>query len=147
MSQSVNLGTFKQTAKVNLPTPGPTMIVDTLGLVLSSANQWVTVMSEEKTKREEIRAWEETQLEAIQVQRDFLLTALDKTFDERRENFRRLFDNLDTAMASHSDDSGAQVSEILGSITELAKTSPFKDLQSPELVVQEFLRSGRVIEL
>ena len=81
------------------------------------------------------------------MQRDFLLSALDKTFDERRENFRRLFDNLDTALASGREDSVAQVADLLEAITDLAKTSPFKDLKSPALVVQEFLQSGRVIEL
>jgi hypothetical protein len=39
------------------------------------------------------------------------------------------------------------MSDLLGAITDLAKTSPFKDLKSPTLVVQEFLQSGRVIEL
>lgn len=130
-----------------LPMPSPAMVVDTFRLVLASANEWVTVVAQEQTHREEIRAWETSQLKIIQVQRDFLLTALDKTFDERRENFRRLFDNLDTALVSNRDDSAAQVADLLGAITDLAQTSPFKDLKSPTLVVQEFLRSGRVIEL
>ena len=130
-----------------LPMPSPAMVVDTFRLVLASANEWVTVVAQEQTRREELRAWETSQLEIIQVQRDFLLTALDKTFDERRENFRRLFDNLDTALVSNRDDSAAQVADLLGAITDLANTSPFKDLKSPTLVVQEFLRSGRVIEL
>ena len=130
-----------------LPMPSPAMVVDTFRLVLASANEWVTVVAQEQTRREEISAWETSQLEIIQVQRDFLLTALDKTFDERRENFRRLFDNLDTALVSNRDDSAAQVADLLGAITDLANTSPFKDLKSPTLVVQEFLRSGRVIEL
>ncbi|MDO4718167.1 MAG: hypothetical protein Q4B08_11500 [Propionibacteriaceae bacterium] len=147
MSQSDSLQTLRQTAKKVLPKPGPEMVVDTFKLVLASANQWVKAINEEKTKRDEIRAWERTQIEIIRVQQDFLLTALDKTFDERRENFRRLFDNLDAALISESDDAGAQVSEILGAITELAQTSPFKDLKSPALVVQEFLQGGKVIEL
>lgn len=130
-----------------LPKPGPAMVVDTFNLVLASANEWVKVVTQEKTRREEIRVWEKSQLEIIQVQRDFLLTGLDKTFDERQENFRRLFDNLDTALASNGEDSGARVSEILARITDLAQTSPFKDLRSPALVVQEFLQSGKVIEL
>ncbi len=130
-----------------LPKPGPAMVVDTFNLVLASANEWVKVVAQEKTRREEIRVWEQSQLEVIHVQRDFLLTALDKTFDERRENFRRLFDNLDAALASEREDAGAQVSEILTAITDLAQTSPFKDLKSPALVVQEFLQSGKVIEL
>ena len=130
-----------------LPKPGPAMVVDTFNLVLASANEWVRVAAQEKTRREEIRVWEQSQLEIIHVQRDFLLTGLDKTFDERRENFRRLFDNLDAALTSDRDDAGAQASEILAAITDLAQTSPFKDLKSPALVVQEFLQSGKVIEL
>ncbi|MEV4902498.1 hypothetical protein AB0K08_14295 [Citricoccus sp. NPDC055426] len=130
-----------------LPKPGPAMVVDTFNLVIASANEWVQVVAQEKTKREEIQAWEKSQIEIIHVQRDFLLTALDRTFDERRENFRRLFDNLDSALISDREDAGAQVSELLTAITELAQTSPFKDLKSPTLVVQEFLQSGKVIEL
>ena len=98
-------------------------------------------------RRQEIRTWEKSQLEIIHVQRDFLPTALDKTFDERSENFRRFFDQLDAALVSDRNDAASQVSDLLGAITELAKSSPFKDLKSPTLVVQEFLQSGRVIEL
>ncbi len=130
-----------------LPKPGPAMVVDAFRLVVTSTNEWVTVVTQEHSRRQEIRAWEKSQLEIIHVQRDFLLTALDKIFDERRENFRRLFDDLDAALVSDQDDAAAQVSDLLGAITDLAKTSPFKDLKSPSLVVQEFLQSGRVIEL
>jgi hypothetical protein len=130
-----------------LPKPSPAMVVDAFKLVVTSANEWVTVVAEERARRQEIQAWEKTQLDIIHVQRDFLLTALDKTFDERRENFRRLFDQLDAALGSDREDAPAQVSDLLGAITELAKTSPFKDLKSPTVVVQEFLKSGRAIEL
>lgn len=130
-----------------IPKPSPTMAIDAFRLVVASTKEWYTVVAQEQTRREEIRVWEKSQLEIIRVQRDFLLTALDKTFDERRENFRRLFDNLDAALASGRDDAAAQVSDLLSAITDLAKTSPFKDLKSPSLVVQEFLQSGRVIEL
>ena len=130
-----------------IPKPGPAMVVDAFRLVVTSTSEWVTVVAQEGARRQEIRAWEKTQLEIIQVQRDFLLTALDKTFDERRENFRRLFDDLDAALVSDREDAAAEVSDFLAAITDLAKTSPFKDLKSPTLVVQEFLQSGRVIEL
>lgn len=130
-----------------LPKPGPAMVVDAFRLVVTSANDWVTVVAQEQSRREEIRAWERSQLEIIHVQRDFLLTALDKTFDERGENFRRLFDQLDVALVSDGDNAAAQVADLLEAITDLAKTSPFKDLKSPTLVVQEFLQSGRIIEI
>lgn len=140
MSVSVKAATL-------IPKPSPAMVVDAFRLVMASAQEWHAVTEQEKTRREEIRAWKESQLEIIQVQRDFLLTALDKTFDERRENFRRLFDQLDRALMSDGDNAPSQVADLLGTITDLAKTSPFKDLKSPTLVVQEFLQSGRVIEL
>ncbi len=130
-----------------LPAPSPAMVADAFNLVVQSANEWITVVSQERTKRREIDSWEKTQLSIIEVQREFLITALDKTFDERRENFRRLFDDLDVAMESDGEDAAARVAEILGTITDLAKVSPFKDLKSPEIVVQEFLQSGRTIEL
>jgi len=147
MSQSNHLEILRQATMKTLPEPGPAMITDTFNLVLGSVNQWMKVINEEKTKRIEIATWKQTQLEIIHIQRDFLLTTLDKTFDERRENFRRLFDNLDVALTSQNGNAGEQVSEILGTITELARTSPFKDLKSPSLVVQEFLQNGKVIEL
>lgn len=140
----MNIG--KQLA-ARLPTPSPAMVADTFNLVIQSANEWISVVAQERTKRQEIESWERTQLSIIEVQKDFLLTALDKTFDERRENFRRLFDDLDVAMESDGDDAAARVAEILGAITDLAKVSPFRDLKSPEIVVQEFLQSGRTIEL
>lgn len=130
-----------------IPKPGPAMVVDAFKLVVTSTTEWITVVTEEQRRREEIRSWEKTQLEIIHVQRDFLMTALDKTFDERRENFRRLFDQLDVALVSDSDNAAAQVADLLEAITDLAKTSPFKDLKSPTLVVQEFLQSGRAIEI
>jgi hypothetical protein len=86
-----------------IPKPSPAMVVDAFRLVMASAQEWHAVTEQEKTRREEIRAWKESQLEIIQVQRSFLLTALDKTFDERRENFRRLFDQLDRALISDGD--------------------------------------------
>ena len=140
----MNIG--KQLA-ARLPSPSPAMVADTFNMVIQSANEWISVVALERTKRQEIESWERTQLSIIEVQKDFLLTALDKTFDERRENFRRLFDDLDVAMESDGDDAAARVAEILGAITDLAKVSPFKDLKSPEIVVQEFLQSGRIIEL
>ena len=70
--------------------------------------------------------------------------ALDKTFGEPRENFRRLVDDLDAALVSGRADAAAQVADLLGALTDLAKTSPFKDLKSPTLVVQECAR--QVIE-
>src|SRR4051794_38638175 len=103
-----------------IPKPSPTMVADTFALVIRSANEWIAVVSQEQTKQREIRSWEKVQLEIIEVQKKFLLTALDKTFDERSENFRRLFDALDSALVSGAEDAAATVADILGGITDLA---------------------------
>ncbi|MBE9034617.1 hypothetical protein IQ246_05635 [aff. Roholtiella sp. LEGE 12411] len=46
-------------------------------------------------------------------------------FDERAENFRALFTVVDSAITSGNND---QLAFTLNSITEIAKSSPFKDL-------------------
>ena len=115
-----------------------------LGQVLSqmvgAADQWVKVMQEESTRREEIRGWEATERERIVAQRDVLLRGLELTYDERRENFQRLFDNLDVAMGRGD---AASAASLLDSITELAKSSPFKDLGNVEFVVNELKQKDR----
>ena len=54
---------------------------------------------------------------------------LERSFDERQKNFADLFAALDTAMQS-----GGDVAMILGAITTLAASSPFKDLHDIDLV-------------
>jgi hypothetical protein len=94
-----------------------------------------------ETERTAIAAWEHVQIERIQAQRAVLLKALDLTFDERRENFRRLFDGLDAAILSGDT---SQTASFLESITDLAKASPFKELANLEIVVSELKRPDQV---
>ena len=96
------------------------------------------------TERAEIGAWEQVQTDKIRAQRDVLLKALDLTFDERRENFRRLFDGLDAAMEA---DDAAQASSFLESITDLAKESPFKDLANVEIIAADLKRPDKTWEV
>ncbi|PZO13706.1 MAG: hypothetical protein DCF25_15760 [Leptolyngbya foveolarum] len=55
------------------------------------------------------------------------LAFLDASFDERERNFVRLFNVIDKAMVSGD---AQQVALILNQITDLAKSSPFKELQN-----------------
>lgn len=128
-----------------LPAVDPKAVgILTLGHVMSqlldAADQWVRVIQEEETRRQEIRSWEATERERIIAHRDVLILGLELTFDERRENFRRLFDNLDVAMRNNDPQSAASVLE---SITELAKSSPFKDLGNVEFIVNELKQPSR----
>ncbi len=111
-----------------------------LQTVVEYGDKWVTEIQHGMSERAEIGAWEQVQTEKIRAQRDVLLKALDLTFDERRENFRRLFDGLDAAMEA---DDAAQASSFLESITDLAKESPFKDLANVEIIAADLKRPDK----
>jgi hypothetical protein len=104
--------------------------------MVEAADRWVTEVQRAKTDRAEIEAWEAVQTKKIHAQEMVLLKALDLTFDERRENFRRLFDGLDTAMVAGD-----------AAITDLAKASPFKELANLEIIVAELKRPDQVWEV
>lgn len=79
----------------------------------------------ETTKRREIEAWEKTKIAEIQVHRDLLIGYLERSFDERSQNFKSLFQLADQALANGDNQ---QLALTLDSIINLAKDSPFKDL-------------------
>ncbi|UKO99190.1 hypothetical protein [Nostoc sp. UHCC 0870] len=83
------------------------------------------VAEEEKTKRRGIQAWEKTTIAQIKAKRDVLIQYLKYSFDERADNFRFLFEKVDQAIENGDNN---QLSLYLNSITEIAKSSPFKDL-------------------
>lgn len=116
----------------------PLAVVQTL---IEYGDKWVVEVQRAHVERAEIAAWEHAQLDRIRAQREVLLKALELTYDERRENFRRLFDGLDSAMAAEDP---SQVASFLESITDLAKSSPFKELANLEIVVSELKRADRV---
>ena len=105
------------------------------------AGSWVTEVQRAETDRAGIAAWEQVQTGKILAQREILLTALNLTFDERRENFRRLFDGLDLAITAGD---AAQAAAVLESITDLAEVSPFKELANLEIIVTELKRPEQV---
>lgn len=103
-------------------------------MVVDSADKWIAEVQRAKVQRAEISASEKVQTDRIRAHRDVLLKALEPTFDERRENFLRLFLGLDAAMKASET---AQAAAFLTSITELARTSPFQDLVNLEIVAAE----------
>jgi hypothetical protein len=93
--------------------------------IVTAAKEYAIVAAEEKTKRREIEAWEKITLTKIKLQSELLLEYLDRSFDERKENFRNLFSVVDQSIQSGNNE---QLGLALAAITELAKSSPFKDL-------------------
>lgn len=108
--------------------PLPIRGLDAMALatnVIDRVGEWVQLVQTQTTKRADIEAWERTTVEDIRAKREVLINYLNRSFDERAENFRRLFDSLDTAIADRSE----KVSEVLGAITALAMKGPFADLK------------------
>lgn len=108
----------------------PTMMYVQAGLqgtqlVTDFARDYVETVQRETTARHNITAHRDVRIAEIETVRVTLELYLEKTFDERRANFRELFALLDTAQAQ-ADLNGMQL--LLGGILDLAKASPFKDL-------------------
>jgi hypothetical protein len=96
-----------------------------LRAVVEAYTEYKIVAEEEQTKRRAIEALEKTKITQIKAQRDILINYLERSFDERTENFRILFRIVEQAMA---DGNNEQLGAALDSITKIAQSSPFKDL-------------------
>lgn len=112
---------------------GPDSAMNVLDEVLRLGREWVQVHEETSTKRTAIQADAEVTIAQIHARRDLFLTYLDRSFDEREQNFEALFARLDEALASSPEAVGA----ILSSITTLALKSPFADLHDPVALRQK----------
>ena len=93
--------------------------------IVAAYTEYKKIAEQEQTKRREIEAWEQETISKIHAQRDLLMAYLERSFDERSENFRSLFKVVDQAITTGNND---QLTLALHSITEIAKSSPFKDL-------------------
>jgi ribonucleotide reductase alpha subunit len=93
--------------------------------MVSAYTEYKKIAEQERTKRRELEAWEKETIAKINAQRDLLMAYLDRSFDERAENFRALFAVVDRAIAVGNNE---QLALALNSITEIAKSNPFKDL-------------------
>jgi hypothetical protein len=93
--------------------------------VVEAYTEYKIVAEQEHTKRRGIEAWEKATIADIQAKRDALIEYLECSFDERANNFKFLFEKVDEAIAIGDNN---QLALAMTSITEIAKSSPFKDL-------------------
>jgi AcrR family transcriptional regulator len=95
----------------------------------------------EITEQKRIAAETEVKLAEIAAKREVFLEYLRLSFQEREENFRRLFEIADTAMENRDTEA---LAVSLNSINELAKSTPFKDL----IHAKKFLQgNGNVVDI
>jgi hypothetical protein len=96
-----------------------------LNEIVQAWTEYQKIVELEKTKRRDIEAWEKVTLAEIKAKRYFLMEYLDRSFDERSKAFKKYFQVIDSALSSGDNQ---QLALALHAVTELAKTSPFKNL-------------------
>ena len=103
----------------------PETVAKALGALVEVAVDTVHFVSEQETKREEIRAKRDIAIEKINKTSELIRIYLDKTFDERKDIFNKQFEVVDEALRT----SNTQMLSLgLNSINQLASQSPFKNL-------------------
>ena len=107
--------------------------------VYKNTMETIRFCEQQKTTRTEIRAKSKERIAVINQQRDFLLSYLEKTFDERKFQFSEYFKLLDKAMAKND---VQQMAMCLNGISSLATSSPFKPLLEAQKELKE-IESGK----
>lgn len=109
-----------------LPKPTPMMALDGLKMVLGAVQENHRISETEQTKRHEITAFKETELERIRSQRDVMKDYFERTFSEREKNFDNLFQALDKGIESNN---SQVIEQSLSTIIKIAEDSPLKQIK------------------
>lgn len=104
-------------------------VLKVFGILVESAVEVAKFEEAQITVRADIAARRDSALTQIENQKAVLLAYLDKSFDERKENFEKLFSVVDHALEANNME---ELGLGLQSIIKLADSSPFKDLASIE---------------
>lgn len=93
--------------------------------VVGFLREAIQIHETESTKREKLKTYRETEVARFKASENALRYYLDRTYEERHETHKRLFDSLDVAVAA-GDVPAMQA--VLGGIVEVARTSPLADI-------------------
>jgi len=115
--------------------------LETLQALTKAFEEYARVVETERTKRRQIAADERIAIESLRLKRDLFMEYLARSFDERRSNFEQLFARLDQAI---EDGDKATSGSALIAIVDLAKSSPFKGIQSIEELEDSIARKKTI---
>src|SRR5690606_37363200 len=118
------VGTVKSIAAGN-----PAEAAQVLKRFIEVAGDVAKFTEQQKTVRKDIEAKRDSDIARIQAQKEIIMIYLEKSFDERKENFSKLFQVIDHAIANNN---MLQLAMGLDSINQLAASSPFKALATLE---------------
>ena len=95
--------------------------------LLSDVTDYLALVETEKTKRLEIRSTYQVEVAKIEALKATFETFLNRSFEERKQNFDQLFDAVRTSM-NKGDIISLEMS--LSAVVELAKTSPLSEVKT-----------------
>lgn len=91
--------------------------------LLRAQSEYKNTKEQELTKRQAIRCNLEIQLEKIKLQRDVIISSLEKDYNFRKESIDKLFEVIDKAISSDKDDI---VIAALNNLEGIVKETPLK---------------------
>ena len=113
----------------NFASANPKEALEAFNSLCNMAGEVTKFTEVQKTKRKAIEAQRDIIVEQIKSNKEIILYTLEKTFDEREKMFRKYFEVIDDALSKNNIQ---QLQLGLGSINQLAATSPFKSLENIE---------------
>lgn len=112
--------------------------------IVRQGQEYLKVVEIEQTNRDEIEAWRQITLADINLKQELVIGYLDRSFDERSQNFQSLFQTIDRALSTEDNH---QLSLALDEIVHLANSSPFQDLSDLSKVRAALNNPNHVWEL
>lgn len=106
--------------------------------------EYHVVREEQRTKRREIDARQSVALAEIEGRRQLFLDYLTRSFDERADNFAALFARVDVALKKGDTQA---LAGLVKAITDLAQSSPFKDLANLDVTRRALKDPGHEWEI
>lgn len=122
----------------------PADVLNTINTFIKTSEDVIKFTELQKTKRTEIRAQAEIRIKEIDAMKNIIMTYLDKTFDERSKIFAKQFDCVDKALAEGDSN---MLAITLNSITDLAKSSPFKALADVKNIKQQLTANNTTFDI
>jgi len=121
----------------------PTALITSLKEVGNKYYELQTVREQEQTKRGQIQAEKEVALNKINTLREMFMTYMNKSFDERKDNFAKFFKIVDDAIEKNN---MQELQMGLLCINQLAAQSPFKPIADMAMLTRT-LESNQELDI
>jgi len=107
--------------------PSPTQALEGLKTFADVVQENHKITEEERTKRHNISAMKDIEIEKIQAQKEILKIYFDGIFSERKYMIEQMFDKLDKGIENNNLE---LIQMSMSSIVSIAQESPLKQVES-----------------